>query len=196
MSKTVLKIIITIVLVALLGVGVWFVIDTTDGGKTEFETFQVAHNGENIEDGAKMFFEVGESYTFDIAYTFDFDAEASKGYNLKIVPNSDFKQLYFNVDNKNRLFANEGTLTQYFDIEQGADSFTLKFSKDFCVEEVIKGLYPDKAVTVYESNVTSPAYYYRMVISSPDGKSSCTVNFGVKIHATSVEFVEKEMVLA
>ena len=72
--------VIGIVLVLLLLAGIVAVIYRfTNGFNEDFKTFYVEHDGEQILSAdSKMSFKAGETYRFDVKYTFDTDKSETK----------------------------------------------------------------------------------------------------------------------
>ena len=91
---------VIIVLIAALAVGLIF--KFTNGFNEEFKTFYLEQDGKQIlTSETERSFLRGESYRYEVKYTFDSGKSESKGYNVKVVPNVKFN-LTFNADRTGR----------------------------------------------------------------------------------------------
>ena len=104
--------VIGIVLVLLLLAGIVAVIYRfTNGFNEDFKSFYVEHDGEQILSAdSKMSFKAGETYRFDVKYTFDTDKSETKDYSVTIVPNAE-KDFEYTVDGEPYLYSKAGYLS-------------------------------------------------------------------------------------
>lgn len=175
-----------IIIIAILGVGVYFVMIHTDNFKSDFTTFYVKNDGEHLLQTSDALYEKGSVQRFDVKYTFDFLDKEQKGYSVKIVPNGGAENVEYRIDNKYYLFSALDDLTAAFDIELNDSYFTLSIPQDFTVKKVLERLYKDKTVEIDGYYNESGEKYYTLMITSYDGKISYSVNFGIAVHVRGV----------
>ncbi|MBR4419317.1 MAG: hypothetical protein IKT32_00390 [Clostridia bacterium] len=194
--KIFIKIVIGIIILALVGFGIWFVLDNTDGGTGSFKTFTVSLNGEEIESQEYDFYvERGESYTFDMKYTLNIGENKSKGFNVKVVPNYDAGITDFSVGDRVYSLYGEKDLTKCFDIEMNENSFTLSIPEDFSLKTVLDELYKGKTVNLNPIYLEESKPFYTILISSHDESYAYEINFGVNVHVKGITIQPEEIVL-
>ena len=92
------KIITGVIVVLIVALAVGLVFKFTNGFNEDFKTFYLERDGKQIlTSETETSFTCGESYRYEVKYTFDNDKSEPKGYNVKIVPNGKI-QLSFKAD--------------------------------------------------------------------------------------------------
>lgn len=176
------KVVITltfIIIIAILGVGVYFVLKHTDNLSSEFKTFYVEYDNHHLAAESDDFYCWGGTYRFDIVYPFDFLIEEQKGYTVNIVPNSKADKAEYVIDDRNYLFSGLSDITAAFKIDLNDSFFTLTVPRGFNIKTVLETIYPDKTITIDEAFLNSDAAFYTLIITSYDGTQQCRVNFGI-----------------
>ena len=194
--KTAFKILSFIIIIAILGVGVWFLLKHTDNFSSDFTTFYVEYENHHLAAESDTVYLINSTHRFDIVYTFDFLDKEQKGYSVKVIPNANAEDLDYVIDGRYYLFKGLSDITAAFDIELNETYFTLKIPKKFSVKTVLDRIYPDKTVEIDETYIVSDAPYYTLIITSNDGTKQYIVNFGtvdgkvkgVSLDITRIEF--------
>ena len=176
------KIITGVIIVLVVALAMGLIFKFTNGFNEDFKTFYLERDGKQILTGeTETSFTCGESYRYEVKYTFDNDKSEPKGYNVKIVPNGKIK-LMFKADGKQYSYADAKELTGAFDIKKEASAFTLATPKGLSLKTVLEKAY-EKEVEVDEPQ----GALYTLVVSSYNGKVTYKINFGV---STKVEGIE------
>ena len=189
--RSTVRIITTVIAIILIGVVVFLAMTATNCGKSDFKTFRVYLGEEELIDGSSFMFERGETYSFNVQYTFDVGEEKKKDYTVKIVPNSSFAVPY-TLDGRNRNFATlDAELSEVFNLEKGADGFIITIDKDFNLTSLLEKVHPERDIKTMEKDITSTPLYYTLIILSEDEKQTITINFGVNIYAKEIGVTEE-----
>lgn len=171
---------VIIVLIAALAVGLIF--KFTNGFNEEFKTFYLEQDGKQIlTSETERSFLRGESYRYEVKYTFDSGKSESKGYNVKVVPNVKFN-LTFNAGGKVYSYAEAKELTGAFDIKKEKSAFTLTVPEEVSLKTVLEKAY-GKEVEVVEPQ----GYLYTLVVSSYNEKVTYKINFGIAVKVEGIE---------
>ncbi len=192
-TKKVSKI-IAYVLIVLLIVGIIGVIFAFTNGFTEdFKTFYLVYGDEQImASESNRSFKQGESYRFDVKYTFDTEQTATKDYTVKIFANVK-TPFNYSVDGKAYGFKDGTDLTAAFDLIKEPTYFTLKIDEDMSMMKVLENLYSGKTVSAEIPSSAISGYPYALVVTSYDEKSTIKVNFRFNSKVTGVEFENEEL---
>ena len=181
-----LRIFIFILIIAILGVGAYFVMIHTDNLSSDFSTFYVEYDGHHLAQSSDAIYEKGSVQRFDVKYTFDFLSKEQKGYSVKIVPNGKAETAEYVIDGKYYAFSGLSDITSAFDMELNDSYFTLSIPKDFTIKTVLDKIYPNKTVEVNGDYDISEEKFYTLIISSYDGAISYSVNFGIAVKVRGV----------
>lgn len=185
--------VITYILLLLLVAGIiGFFAVFTNGFTDDFKTFYIEHDGKKIlKTDNTILFKPDEELHFDVKYTFGFlQKEEIKGYTVKIVPNvTEETDFDFIIDGFNYSFSEQSDLTQAFDIQLYDEYFTMTLSDETNVKTVLEKLYSGKDIEVPETVLKSGFPYFKMLISSYNGKStySITMNLFIKVQEIILE---------
>lgn len=185
-GKVITYILLLLVAVALAGV----IFRLTDGFTSDFKTFYITVNGEEIMTSAGGYkltpnepLRVGVRYVFNQS-----DGEAS-GYTVKVVPRAvEGKDFDFTLNGEVYSFQAESDLTEGFAIEREADRFTIAPKGN--TEDILKAVYPEDEV-VAENKVYEDMY--ELIVTSYNGKACVSVYFFVAISVTDVSLEPKEI---
>lgn len=177
--NNVIKILLSLLAVALIAGGIALIYKYTNGFNEDFKTFYVEHNGEQIltSDG-KQTFEPNKPYRYDVKYTFDSDDAKPKDYTVKILPYCavDFD---FTVGNKMYRYSKAKELTSVFQIDKHETYFTLTVTSEQSLRNVIRSVYGSQEVIVPTDVDETNEYLYSLVISSYNGKVNYNIRFKI-----------------
>ena len=159
--------VIGIVLVLLLLAGIVAVIYRfTNGFNEDFKTFYVEYDGEQILSAdSKMSFKAGETYRFDVKYTFDTDKSETKDYSVTIVPNAE-NDLEYTVEGEPYLYYKAGDLSVAFGLRKHDTYFEIVTAEDTGLTGVLESKYLGQTVEIPESAASENPYPFKLVISS------------------------------
>ena len=179
--------VIGIVLVLLLLAGIVAVIYRfTNGFNEDFKTFYVEHDGEQILSAdSKMSFKAGETYRFDVKYTFDTDKSETKDYSVTIVPNAE-KDFEYTVDGEPYLFSRVGDLSEAFDLNKQATYFEITTTDGMTLQSVLERCHTGQTVEVPADAEKGNAYPYQLVVTSYNGSVSYRIAFSVGMTVTGI----------
>ena len=185
-----------ILIVGVLGLGVYFVLIHTDNLNSDFKTFYVEYEGHHLDLENEHKDNVGTTHRFKIVYPLGVIAKEQKGYSVCIVPNVNVDSVEYIIDGKWYYFGALSDITAAFDVTCEEDSFTLTIPKDFTIKTVLDTLYPDKTVAVDDKYIDSDELFYTIVITSYDKSAQYIVNFGVvQIYVKDVDLDITRIVL-
>lgn len=188
------KIIAVILIIAILGVGAYFLLIHTDNFNSELKTFYVKYEDRHLSTESEAVYLNGSTQRFDVVYTFDFLSKEQKGYSVKIVPNTK-NDAEFTVNDRYYLLSAVSDLTAAFDITLEDGYFTLDIPKVFNIKTVLERLYEGSAVEVDERYVKSDEAFYTLIISSSGGDYKVFVDFGIadgKVKGVSLDYTRIE----
>lgn len=177
--------IIGIILVLLLVAGLVAVIyKFTNGFNEDFKTFYVEHDGEQILSAdSKMSFKAGETYRFDVKYTFDTGQTEARDYSVEIVPNAE-QDFEYTVDGETYLYSKAGDLSSAFSLKKQKSYFEITLREDMTVQSVLEAVHPGQQVVVPETAVG--AFPYVLCISSYNGNVSYRIAFDLGADVTGI----------
>lgn len=174
--RMVLFVVIFLLLVAALGIVFHF----TNGGKEDFKTFYLVHNGKTITASkSNMLLDPKEDQCFETKYLVG-TSKGERNYTVSIVANedADFK---FIVDGAAHMWSDLGDITECFDLKKEAGAFTLLNLSDLSLERVLSTLFPlGEIVFIGETDLVS-SFFYKLIVTSCDGKVSYEIAFSVFI---------------
>ena len=182
--KTTAKIIVSILIAAVLLVGVLFVQKYTNGFTSGFKTFYVQYAGKDIltnNQTVNMFCNVKSR--FDVRYTLDKDMT---GYSVKVVPNVD-EDFTFKKDGRGTKWSATKDLTKTVDVTKGEDYFYVTIAKDLA--GLLQALYPESTLGDVPVAVDSEKAYLTIIVYSANGEQF--VEMDVKL-ATLRVGIDKE----
>ena len=177
--------IIGIILVLLLVAGLVAVIyKFTNGFNEDFKTFYVEHDGEQILSAdSKMSFKAGETYRFDVKYTFDTGQTEARDYSVEIVPNAE-QDFEYTVDGETYLYSKAGDLSSAFSLKKQKSYFEITLREDMSVQSVLETVHPGQQVKVPEN--AADVFPYVLCISSYNGNVSYRIAFGLGAEVTGI----------
>lgn len=152
----------------------------TDGLKSDFKTFYVIYEGEDIltEKHDVKFF-ADEKYRFEVKNLKDY-VEEKKTFSVKVFPycneETDFK---YRLDGVEYLYSDVGELSESFYVEIDEDGFSITVPSS--VKDVLQKKFPDQAVDLSDS-FGGGVEYFRLEVTSEDGQAVniyFSLNFGV-----------------
>ena len=175
MSTNVLTVILYVVLVlAVLG-GIGAVAYFTSGFTTDFQTFFLRYNDENIIGSASgLEFVDTLSYEFKVKYTFSSVSKQATGYSVKVVPFISDNDFTFFVDGEEHKYSELTDLTSCFDIENKAESFVV--SGNYQMQSVLERYYEGSIVEIADEMMELHDYY-TIIVYSYNKKASVQVSF-------------------
>ena len=177
--------IIGIILVLLLVAGLVAVIyKFTNGFNEDFKTFYVEHDGEQILSAdSKMSFKAGETYRFDVKYTFDTGQTEARDYSVEIVPNAE-QDFEYTVDGETYLYSKAGDLSSAFSLKKQKSYFEITLREDMTVQSVLETVHPGQQVKVPEN--AADVFPYVLCISSYNGNVSYRIAFDLGADVTGI----------
>lgn len=171
--KIIVYIVLVLVFVAVCGVVVYF----TGGFTSDFKTFYVSVDGENVlstTEGYELTTE--KPMSVDVKYTFGALNKNLSGYSVKVIPNQvSEKHFDFTVNGQIHSYQAETDLTNGFDIEQGENSFTIKPKGG--IGKILAAVYPESEIEDYRNKIYENMY--ALVITSYNGESSVKLCFSI-----------------
>ncbi len=176
------KVITGVIIVLIVALAVGLIFKFTNGFNEDFKTFYLEQDGKQIlTSETERAFRRGESYRYEVKYTFDNNKSEPKGYHVKVVPNGKIN-LSFNAGGKQYSYADAKELTGAFDIKKEKSAFTLTMPEELTLKDVLEKAY-GKEVEVDEPK----GYLYTLVVSSYNDKVTYKINFGISINAEGIE---------
>lgn len=185
-SKIIAYTALVLVLVLAVGAIAYF----TNGFTSDFKTFYITVNGENVLATKKDVvlrsnqpMEVGVNYTFN-------NKECDLGYNVKVYPadNVDFD---FTIDGNVYAFSGEKDLSKGFEIDRKETSFTITPKGN--MQDILSAMYPDNEVKVNLEDIPIKDVFV-VLVSSYDEKLSVALYCCVNIEATGIR-LDKEVIV-
>lgn len=182
MKKTIARVLLLLLLIALLIGGAIFLYRYTNGFNEDFKTFYIERDGERIlSENSTSSFRPGETVTYQVGYLFSGSKSESRDYNVTIVPNP---QADFSFWVGNYSFSWGGTrpelLEKIFALEKGETSFTFHAPEFSGMKSFLSALYPElggsEAVTI-EGQVADTNFLL-LIVSSYNGRVNYAVEYG------------------
>lgn len=175
MSTNVMTIVLYVVLVlAVLG-GIGAVAYFTSGFTTDFQSFYLSLNGENIL-GSRSGLEMvdNEEYTFEVKYTFGAVSKQQTGYSLKVVPFITDNDFSFTVDGEQHSYSELTDITSCFAISTRQEAFTV--SGQMTLQSVLEAYYGCGAIVINDP-ILEGHDYYTLIVYSHNKKANVQVSF-------------------
>lgn len=187
--------IIGIILVLLLVAGLVAVIyKFTNGFNEDFKTFYVEHDGEQILSAdSKMSFKAGETYRFDVKYTFDTDKSETKDYSVTIVPNVE-KDFEYTVDGETYLYSKAGDLSAAFALNKQDSYFAITLREDMTLQSVLEAIHPGQQVEVPENASDGNPFPYALIVSSYNGNVNYHIAFNLGADVTGITLEPSQII--
>lgn len=184
------KIITGVIVVLLITLAVGLVFKFTNGFNEDFKTFYLEQDGKQIlSEETDTTFVRGESYRYEVKYTFDSGKSEPKGYSVKVVPNSKIK-LSFKAGGKQYSYADAKELTEAFTIKKEASAFTVSVPKELSLKGVLGKVYGKEV----ELEAEPKGYIYTLIVSSYNEKVTYKINFGLSINVEGIELDKNDIV--
>ncbi len=195
-SKTVAKAIAYILVILIIFATVGLVYRFTNGFNEDFKTFYIEHNGKQIlTTNSKMTLNEGETYRFDVKYTFDGSKSEPKDYHVKVVPNVE-KDFDFTVDGERYLYSKEKDLTAGFGLKKSDTYFELTLKEKMNLQSVLSSVYEGKTVEVSQEAEMSNQYPFMLVVSSYNDNVTYNIRFNFHISVTGIELSKTEIIFS
>lgn len=176
------KIITGVIVVLFVALVVGIIYRFTNGFNEEFKTFYLERDGKRILTAeTNEVFVRGESYRYEVKYTFDSGSGEPKGYGVKVVPNEAI-ELTFQADGKRYSYASAKELTEAFEIEREESAFTITLPETLTLQSILEKVY-GKAVEVEDQN----GYLYTLVVTSYNEAVTYKINFGIAVNVEGIE---------
>lgn len=166
-GKIIVYVLILLILVGCVGFFAYF----TNGFTGDIKTFYVECGDKKVMSSSGGFvLSSVEPLDVDVHYTFGFFNKDISGYNVTVLPNTDFD---FTVDGQVYSFAAEENLNAGFDIEYNESSFTITPKAN--LREILQAIYPDKEIDFDVNDVDYDSEIFKIVVSSEDGSTYVTM---------------------
>ncbi len=185
-SKIIAYIALILVLVLAVGAIAYF----TNGFTSDFKTFYITVNGENVLATKKnVILRSNEPMEVGVNYTFN-NNESDLGYDVKVYPadNVDFD---FTIDGNVYAFSGEKDLSKGFEIDRKEKSFTITPKGN--MQDIMSAIYPDKEVKVNLEDIPVKDVFV-VLVSSYDGRVGVALYCCVNIEATGIR-LDKEVIV-
>ena len=193
-GQTAAKVIGVILVLALLAGIVAVIYRFTNGFNEDFKTFYVEHDGEQIlTTNSQMHLVSGNTYHFEVKYTFDTGNSEPKDYNVKVIPNAE-RDFDFTVDGERYLYSKENDLTSAFGLNKQDTYFELTLPEDFTLQYALQSCYPGKEVIVPEEAEQGNPYPYTLVISSYNESVVYRIDLSVGEEVTCVTLDPEQII--
>lgn len=191
-----IKLVIAILLIFSI---VGFVLFSTNGFKSEIQTFYIEYNGKRISDYDSS---IAMPIDKDLRFSCKYLSGQNMGYDVKLVPNADKPVRYTMSSSEltflyNSLSINLIDLTyketgqKIFSLDKHDDYFILKFDKDITIRRVIyelvnQDMEEDVTITV-DNKHADFGEYYTLIISSYDNSFVYSIDVDLSAKPESIE---------
>ena len=185
--KTAAKIIVSLLIAAVLVVGILFVQKYTNGFTSGFKTFYVQYGGKDIltnNQTVTMFYNVKSR--IDVRYTLDKDMT---GYSVKVVPNVD-EDFTFKKDGRGMKWSEITDLTNIVDVTKGEDYFYVTIPSDLA--GLLQTLYPSATLEYVPVAVDSEKAYLTLIVYSANGEQSVEMDVRLSNIGTTKINIDKD----
>lgn len=181
-GKTLISVISLLLILAALAAIIAIIYRFTNGFNEDFKTFYLERDGEQIlMSDTETEFRNGQSYRYEVKYTFDSGGAEPKGFSVKVMPNTDLA-FSFTAGGKQYLYADAKELTDAFDIVREDAAFTISIPAKFSLKAVLEKVY-GKEIEVEERG----GHLYTLVVSSYNDKVIYNIDFGIVTTVTGIE---------
>lgn len=186
-TKIIIYVAIVLALVGVCGFIAYF----TGGFTTDFASFYVTVDGEDVlSTGSNFQVRDDDPMQVEVKYVFASASDAATGYSVKVVPNAvKDKDFDFRLNGDVYSFQAEKDLTAGFTIEQEENSFTLTPKGDLTA--ILSAVYP--GYNVEDCNDKAYENMFTLIVTSYNGEASIRVNFTVTEDIEGV-IIDKEVI--
>lgn len=177
--RTLIKAIVYIAVIALIAGIIAIIYKYTNGFSEDFKTFYVEYDGEQIlTKETKLKFAHGNTYKFDVKYTFEKEGDEPKDYSVKVVPNiaPDFE---YKVDEKTYKYSSLKDISIAFGIKKDKTSFSMTLEDSLSMDSVLRRMHSGKNVEVDNMVISENEYPFCLEISSFNGEVTYKILFNV-----------------
>lgn len=188
-AKKIFGIIVIVLLVAVLGTGVYFAGKYTNWFKEGLSSFYVEKDGKILKDESNLTLFSGSENTFKITALENISADDKNIYDVKVFGGyDDFVRFKVGEDEKRSCNID---FTECFDITVNKTSFTISLPEEITIESIVEKNYKDSDVT-FSSEVDQTKKYFILQIVDVDKPSNVYLNFYFSIFqkATKIEMLE------
>lgn len=186
-TKIIIYVVIVLALVGVCGFIAYF----TGGFTTDFASFYVTVDGEDVlSTGSNFQVRQDDPMNVEVKYVFASASDEASGYSVKVVPNVvKDKDFDFRLNGDVYSFQAEKDLTAGFIIEQEENSFTLTPKGD--ITAILSAVYP--GYNVEDCSDKSYENMFTLIVTSYNGEASIRVNFTVTEDIEGVH-LDKEVI--
>ncbi|MBQ7348029.1 MAG: hypothetical protein IJW55_10275 [Clostridia bacterium] len=186
-TKIIIYVVIVLALVGICGFIAYF----TGGFTTDFASFYVTVDGEDVlSTGSNFQVRHDDPMNVEVKYVFASASDEASGYSVKIVPNIvKDKDFDFRLNGDVYSFQAEKDLTAGFIIEQEENSFTLTPKGD--ITAILSAVYP--GYNVEDCSDKGYENMFTLIVTSYNGEASIRVNFTVTEDIEGV-IIDKEVI--
>lgn len=186
-TKIIIYVVIVLALVGVCGFIAYF----TGGFTTDFASFYVTVDGEDVlSTGSNFQVRADDPMNVEVKYVFASEDDHAGGYSVKVVPNVvKDKDFDFRLNGDVYSFQAEKDLTAGFIIEQEENSFTLTPKGD--ITAILSAVYP--GYNVEDCSDKGYENMFTLIVTSYNGEASVRVNFTVTEDIEGV-IIDKEVI--
>ena len=186
-TKIIIYVVIVLALVGICGFIAYF----TSGFTTDFASFYVTVDGEDVlSTGSNFQVRHDDPMHVEVKYVFASEDDHAGGYSVKVVPNVvKDKDFDFRLNGDVYSFQAEKDLTAGFTIEQEESSFTLTPKGD--ITAILSAVYP--GYNVEDCSDKGYENMFTLIVTSYNGEASIRVNFTVTEDIEGV-IIDKEVI--
>ena len=163
-----------LLLLALIGLGIWFILDRTNGGTEDFRAFAVTMDGEEVRSTNERRSLLQGEHTVSADYLFGGDYD----YTVDIVP-AEGTRFNYTVDGKVYPWSDQKDLAKAFALTKGEGGFS--FTVPANLAAVLAALYPDADIVAPKEGEFKDPYIYALVISSYNEKTTYIITFSIAV---------------
>ncbi len=178
--------ILGLLLLALIGFMVWFILDRTNGGTEEFRAFAVTVDGKEVKSTKERRSLLQGEHTVSADYIFG----GNYDYTVDIVPTKGIRFNY-TVDGRQYPWSDQQDLAKAFSLQKGENGFSFTVPKNLAA--VFSALYPGADVVAPKEGDFQDPYIYSLVISSYNEKTIYTITFSIAVDIDGVETDKPEV---
>lgn len=185
-TSTIIKILTYCILLLVLAGGVGFLAFFTRGFKSDFKTFYLRYNNQNIMEDTTIEVLTKDPLKFDCKYLFENASNSNQtGFAVAILPGGE--DFDFTVDGQVYSFLAESDLTAGFDIVIHDSGFEMQCNRS--TAEVLQRIYSNAVVEV-PANIGN---HFILAVTSYNGKATVYINMTYSIHVESIILDKKEV---
>ena len=178
-TNIVYKVLGAILVLLLLAGIVGIVLKFTNGGNETFKTFYLVHDGKEIlAEETSTAFKRGETYRYDVKYTFDFGETEPRDYSVKVSSYAtDSTTFNYEMDGKQYPYQSGTDLTSAFDIKVYDTYFTITFPEDMTLQSIMESVNKGKRVILPAEQNEPGRYQFTLAVSSYNEAVVYRINF-------------------